>query len=80
MAGAGVVRSVYLWQIKYDMDTSWVGYNLVAAATVECQLAIMCCCVPFLRGLYRVYFAGSRRESVVRLVEEKTVITKSEFV
>ncbi|EMC95582.1 hypothetical protein BAUCODRAFT_40492, partial [Baudoinia panamericana UAMH 10762] len=57
VAGAGIARTYYLWQINHTYDTSWAGFNLFAWSLVECHLAILCACAPHLRAFFRRYLS-----------------------
>lgn len=76
VTGVGVARTYYLWEIGQDEDLSWIGYDLFASSVVECQLAIICCCAPFLRALVRRYLPDfthqSRSRGTVTVTETNT--------
>ncbi|CAK3965534.1 Hypothetical predicted protein [Lecanosticta acicola] len=55
VSGAGCARAYYLWKIQHSYDLAWTGFDLLAWALVETQLAIICACAPALRVFFRRY-------------------------
>ena len=62
MTGAGVARTYYLWELAHQTDASWIGFDLYAVSVAECQLGIICCCLPFLRVFFRRIFLTAKPE------------------
>ena len=59
VAGAGIARTYYLWQVGHQYDITWVAFNLLLWSVVECHLAIICTCAPTLRVFFRHYLGDS---------------------
>lgn len=57
VAGAGIARTYYLWEINHTYDTSWTGFDLFVWSLIECHLAIICACAPSLRAFFRRYLS-----------------------
>ena len=57
VAGAGIARTYYLYEINHTYDTSWAGFDLFAWALVECHLAVICACAPSCRAFIRRYLS-----------------------
>ena len=57
VAGFGVARTYYLWQINNtpNHDTSWTGFDLFVWSLLECHFAIIFACAPSLRAFVRRY-------------------------
>ncbi len=66
VAGCGIARTYYLWQINHSYDVSWTGFNLYAWSLLECHLAIIFACTPSLRAFFRRYLADTIRSNHVR--------------
>ena len=55
VAGCGIARTYYLWEINHTYDTSWTGFNLFVWSLLECHLAVIFACAPSLRAFLRRY-------------------------
>jgi hypothetical protein len=54
---AGIVRTIFLCQVdSSNPDKTWLGFTVIAAGTIEGNLAIICACAPSLRSCFRNFF------------------------
>lgn len=63
VAGFGIARTYYLWQINNDYDTSWTGFTLYAYSLLECHFAVIFACAPALRAFVRRYLGEHIRRT-----------------
>jgi len=63
VAGAGIARTYYLWQVGHQYDITWQGFDLLVCSIVECHLAIIFTCAPSLRVFFRQYLGDSLSRS-----------------
>ena len=59
VAGFGIARTYYLWEINNNYDTSWIGFQLFVWSLLECHFAIIFACAPSLRAFVRRYLGDS---------------------